>query len=117
MSTPEQTEIEIDPRRAAELVSAGDAVLVDVRTDDEHDAGAIGGATHIELGELPARAHELPGDDRALVFYCRVGGRSLMAAQALRASGREAYSMAGGIIAWVADGRPLDSADARIADH
>jgi rhodanese-related sulfurtransferase len=110
-------EIEIDPGRAADLVSAGDAVLVDVRTPDEHDAGAIAGALHIELAELSARAGELPDDGPPLIFYCRVGARSLMAAQALRAAGRDAQSMAGGIIAWVGEGLPLEPDDGYVADH
>jgi rhodanese-related sulfurtransferase len=111
-------EIEIDPRRAAELVDAGEAVLIDVRTPDEHDAGWIAGATHIELAELSARAGELPDDDRALIFYCRVGARSLMAAQALRATGRRAHSMAGGAVAWVGDGLALaPDGGGHVADH
>ena len=108
------TDIEIDPRRAAELANAGDAVLVDVRTDDEHAAGRIDGDVHIPLHELSARAGELPAD-APLIFYCRVGARSLMAAQALRASGRDdAQSMAGGIVAWTGDGLAIDGV---VADH
>jgi rhodanese-related sulfurtransferase len=110
------TEIEIEPRQAAEMVAAGDGVLVDVRTPEEVGAGSISGARHIELAELSARAHELPHEG-PLIFYCRVGGRSAMAAQALRASGREAYSMAGGILAWVGDGRRLEPEDGHVADH
>jgi rhodanese-related sulfurtransferase len=116
MSAADADTIELDPRRAAQLVSDGTAVLVDVRTPGEHDAGWIDGATHIELQDLSARAGELPGD-RALIFYCRVGARSLMAAQALRASGREAYSMAGGIVAWVGDGLALEPDGGHVADH
>jgi rhodanese-related sulfurtransferase len=107
-------DIEIDPRGAAELAGSGQAVLVDVRTDDEYDAGRIDGATHIPLHELSARAAELPAD-APLIFYCRVGARSLMAAQALRAAGRDdATSMAGGIIAWAGDGLAIDGV---VADH
>jgi hydroxyacylglutathione hydrolase/adenylyltransferase/sulfurtransferase len=108
------TEIEIDPRDAAALVAAEQAVLIDVRTDEEHDAGRIDGAAHIPLAQLSARAGELPGDE-PLIFYCRVGARSLMAAQALRAAGRQdARSMAGGIIAWAGDGLAIDGV---VADH
>ncbi len=110
------TEIEIDPRRAAELAGAGEAVLIDVRTDEEVAAGYIAGSSHIGLGELSARAGELPAD-RPVVFYCRVGARSLMAAQALRAVGRDAYSMAGGLVAWVGDGLELEPEDGHVADH
>jgi rhodanese-related sulfurtransferase len=97
--------IEVDPREAQGLVRDGDAVFVDVRTDDELPEGMIAGATHIELAELSARAGELP--DRPLVFYCHTGVRSLMAAQALRGAGHEAYSLAGGVVAWASDGLEL----------
>jgi rhodanese-related sulfurtransferase len=107
-------DIEIDPRRAAELAGAGRVVFVDVRTDDEHAAGRIDGDVHIPLHELSVRATELP-DDAPLIFYCRVGARSLMAAQALRASGRDdAQSLAGGIVAWAGGGMPITGV---VADH
>ncbi len=116
MSATDRDTIELDPQRAAELARAGDAVLVDVRTSAEHDAGWIDGSTFIALDELSARAGELP-DDRPLIFYCRVGARSMMAAQALRASGREAYSMAGGIVAWVSDGLEIEPDGGYVASH
>jgi rhodanese-related sulfurtransferase len=108
------TDIELDPHSAAELAGAGQALLVDVRTDEEHAAGRIDGDVHIPLDELSARAAELP-DDAPLIFYCRVGARSLMAAQALRASGRDdAQSLAGGIVAWAGDSLPIVGL---VADH
>jgi rhodanese-related sulfurtransferase len=109
------SEIEIDPRRAAELAAAG-ATLVDVREGYERDAGHIEGSTHIELARVAASAGEI---DRELpvVFYCRVGARSLMAASAFRAAGYDAYTLGGGLLAWVADGLPLVPQGGRVADH
>jgi rhodanese-related sulfurtransferase len=52
-----------------------------------------------------------------VIFYCRVGSRSTMAAQALRAAGLEAYSMDGGLLRWAAEQRPLEPADGRVAEH
>jgi rhodanese-related sulfurtransferase len=52
-----------------------------------------------------------------VVFYCRVGSRSLMAAQAFRAAGYEAYSMGGGLRRWAQEGRPLTPADGTVANH
>ena len=40
-----------------------------------------------------------------------------MAAQALRAVGRDAYSMAGGLVAWVGDGFDIEPEDGHVADH
>jgi rhodanese-related sulfurtransferase len=52
-----------------------------------------------------------------VVFYFRVGARSLMAAQALRASGYEAYSMDGGLVRWADEGRLLSPEGGYVADH
>ena len=96
-------ERDIQPR-AAEALGAR---IVDVREQSElHEDGRIAGATHIPLGDLPGRASELAGEP--VVLICRSGVRSAMAADALRASGFEAYSVDGGILAWERDGLPVD---------
>src|SRR5579862_8730473 len=90
-------QIELDPREVAAWLADGrELQLVDVRTPDERDAGHIEGSRHIELVELSARAAEIERE-LPVVFYCRVGARSGMAASAFRASGFEAYSMRGGL--------------------
>ena len=52
-----------------------------------------------------------------MVFYCRVGGRSAMAANAFRRAGYDAYTMTGGLVEWEAQGRPLEPDDGHVADH
>ena len=99
-------ERDVSPHAAEALVAAG-ARLVDVREPEELVAdGRFPGATHIPLGELTQRAAELEGE--RLVLACRSGARSAMAADALRASGWEAYNLDGGILAWQRDGLPLE---------
>jgi rhodanese-related sulfurtransferase len=93
----------------------GGAVLVDVRTDHEWDAGRIPGATHIELGELSARAGEIERD-RPVVLYCRADNRADMAAAALAADGYEAVALEGGIEAWSAAGEPLEPDGGYVAE-
>ena len=44
-----------------------------------------------------------------MIFQCHVGSRSLMAAQAFRQAGFEAYSMAGGLEQWEQEGRPVQT--------
>ena len=99
--------VDIDPGRLAGMLDAGEAQLVDVRQQSEWDAGRIAGAVHIPLETLPAAAAQIDRD-RPVVFSCRVGSRSAMATAAFRESGFEAYSLAGGIEAWVASGRPIE---------
>lgn len=110
-------DIELDPAAVAEMMAAApQALLVDVREPYERDAGYIAGSHHIELAQLPEHAAELERD-RPIVFYCRAGSRSLMAAQALRASGYEAYSMTGGLLRWAEDGRALAPEGGYVAEH
>ena len=66
--------------------------LVDVREPYEWEAGRIAGARHIELEQLASQAESLDRD-RPVLFYCRVGARSAMAAHAFRRAGFDAYSM------------------------
>jgi len=96
--------LEVDAQQADELRRAG-ARVVDVRRDDEWAAGHIEGAEHVPLDQLAARADEL--GEGPTVFYCAVGERSLMAAQALTGAGRDAVSLAGGIGAWENAGLPI----------
>ena len=83
-----------------------DAFLLDVREDDEWDAGHVPGAVHIPLGELGARHTEL-GRDRPLFVICRSGNRSAYAAHALTGAGWDARNVSDGMRGWQAAGRPM----------
>ena len=110
-------QIEIEPGRLAERMGhEPELQLVDVREPYEHEAGHIPEDRHIQLIELSSQAGTLE-PERAVVFYCRTGSRSLMAAQAFRASGFEAYSMAGGLLRWAQEGRALAPEGGEVADH
>jgi rhodanese-related sulfurtransferase len=115
MSAFDSPESEVTPQRAAELHAAG-ATFVDVREGYERDAGYIDGTRHIELERLPARADEI---DRTVpvVFHCRLGVRSAMAASAFRGAGFDAYTMGGGIQAWVDAGLPIEPDGGYVAEH
>ncbi|MGW1176580.1 rhodanese-like domain-containing protein [Kitasatospora sp. NPDC002543] len=84
-----------------------DAALLDVREQDEWDAGHVDGALHIPIGEVIARLGELP--DEKLYVLCRVGGRSAQVVQYLVQQGREAVNVDGGMYAWQGAGRPMVS--------
>ncbi|OLD11032.1 MAG: hypothetical protein AUJ06_01145 [Chloroflexi bacterium 13_1_40CM_3_70_6] len=73
--------------------------LLDVREQDEWDAGHIEGAQHIPLGQLGQRLADVPRD-RSVVAVCRSGSRSDRAAKGLRASGYQAENLDGGVTAW-----------------
>jgi rhodanese-related sulfurtransferase len=105
---------DLTPREADELVREGSAQLIDVREPHEVEAGRIGGSRHMRLEDLPAEAGSLDRD-RPIVFYCRTGSRSAMAAQAFAASGYDARNLDGGLEAWVKDGLPIEPEDGRVA--
>lgn len=108
------SELEIDPADAADKIAAG-AQLVDVRQDYEWDAGRIPGARHIPLEQLPGASERLDRD-HPVVFQCRTGSRSGLATQVFRASGFEAYNLAGGLRAWVDAGREIEPPGGIVAE-
>lgn len=95
---------EVDPSTVDALVTEG-AVLLDVRTPDEWDAGHAPAALHLPLDQLGDRHTELP-TDRRVVVICRSGGRSARATEALVGAGYDAVNLAGGMQAWIALGLP-----------
>jgi rhodanese-related sulfurtransferase len=117
MSHPFQgPDVDVAPADVRVRHDAGEVQLVDVREGYEWEAGRIAGARHIELERLAAQAQTLDSE-RPVVFYCRLGARSGMAANAFRRAGFEAYSMEGGLTAWDAQGLPLEPEDGRVAEH
>lgn len=106
MTTTPQTEI--DPTSAAERARAGEALLVDVREDDEWAAGHAPGAVHHALGHLDPAA--LPSG-RPVIAVCRSGARSSRAVAALTAAGVPAINLTGGMQGWQTAGLPVVSGD------
>lgn len=104
---------QVDAATAAARIEAG-AVVLDVREDDEWEAGRIPGALHIPMGELAARQGELPAG-RPIVAVCRSGSRSAAVTEALVRAGYEAENLAGGLEAWHAAGLPLEPAGGFVA--
>ena len=109
-------EIEVTPEHTEAALADGSAQVIDVREPYEREAGHISGSRHIELQQLSAQA-ETVDRDKPAIFVCRSGARSLMAAQAFRRAGYDAWSMAGGLEQWVAEGREIEPADGRVAEH
>lgn len=89
---------------------SGDAVVLDVRPEEEFVGGHLPGALHIPLEELADRLDELPADQE-LVAYCR-GAYCVLAHEAVRllaSHGFTARRAADGVVEWRASGRRLTS--------
>jgi rhodanese-related sulfurtransferase len=80
--------------------------VLDVREPVEWQHGRIEGAVHVPMGQVPARTAELPAAGQVLVV-CKVGGRSAQVTAFLQQRGYDAVNLAGGLVEWVAAGRPL----------
>lgn len=89
----------------AQVADRTEAVLLDVREDDEVAGGRIAGSTHIPLGQLSDRLAELD-PSRPVITVCRSGGRSARAALFLAAQGYDVADLDGGMTRWADEHRP-----------
>ena len=107
--TPEQV--------AAEVLEGGEAILIDIREDDErHQNGAIPSALRAPRGMLefwadPTSPYHREEFDpaRRTILYCASGGRSALAADTLQRMGYgNVAHLDGGIKAWKEGGNPVE---------
>lgn len=96
------------PVTSTELLDAArlDRPVIDVRQDNEHAAGHIPGALHLELGEIAQCSLDLPAG--ALAVMCGHGERAATAASILERAGRcDVAVVIGGPEEWAEGGRTL----------
>jgi rhodanese-related sulfurtransferase len=100
---------EISPAEAAEKAKNGEAVIIDVREQDEWDEDHIADAIHLSRGTIELDIEEKVPDPSAMIIcHCGGGGRSALAAESLQKMGyKNVRSMAGGLKAWKAAGLPI----------
>lgn len=93
---------EIDGEGALEMLRRHpDTLIIDVREPHEHAAVRIPGARLIPLGEISARASEIPQEADRVIVHCAAGGRSAQACAQLGVQGYvNLYNLAGGIGRW-----------------
>ncbi len=108
----------LEPGAFADLATAPDAVIVDIREADERVEGTIPGAIHVPRGMLEFCADPTSPyhddrlrPDRRVLLHCASGGRSALAAEALAALGYSDVShLDGGMAAWRAAAMPVVNA-------
>ena len=93
-----------------EAVLAEGATVVDVREPEEYRVARVPGALLIPLSEVSDRLREIQTDSRVYVI-CAKGGRSMAAAEFLRAAGADAVNVKGGTDAWIEAGNTVQSGD------
>ena len=95
----------VDATQARALVDAG-AVMIDVRSTAEWNAGHAPMAKHVPLGELSQRMTRLPKGKQVIVV-CRSGSRSRGACRQLAAGGVDVVNLSRGLHGWQRAGQPL----------
>lgn len=93
---------QISQDEAKEMMTRDDGhIIVDVRRQDEYDAGHIPGAILIPNESIDKeRPKELPDLDQIILVYCRSGRRSKEASEKLAKMGYTNIYEFGGIITW-----------------
>src|SRR5438477_10994375 len=93
---------EISPTDAAAKLKSGDAVIVDVREDDEWGEEHIPDAIHLSRGTIELDIEEkVPNQNTTVICHCGGGGRSALARESLQKMGySNVRSLAGGFKAW-----------------
>ena len=100
---------EVDSIAALQLINHKNAMVLDVREDDEYKAGHVLDAKQIPLGKLKERIGELEKYRNVpIVVVCRSGIRSATACVILGKQGfAQAHNLTGGIMAWQKANLPL----------
>ena len=93
---------QITAEAAKKIMDSGEEhIILDVREQDEFDAGHIPGAILLPYTEIENKAEEmLPDKDEQILVYCRSGRRSKIAAEVLAKLGYTNIKEFGGIIDW-----------------
>lgn len=101
---------DINSSTLAEWLKKGEAFLVDVRENSEHEGAHIEGSLLNPLSRFDPAACT-PDEGQKLVLYCGSGMRSRKAGKQLIASGHGgAFNLEGGIMRWAKSGYPVQSA-------
>ena len=100
--------VSLSPNELHKRLSAGSAVLVDIREPDEFARSHIAGALSRPMSQWES-AHLAIAPDADVVFTCRSGARTAGACNRLAArSHGTAFVLEGGIDAWSRAGLPLE---------
>ena len=96
---------QITQKEAKERMDEDGVVILDVREQDEYDAGHIKDAVLLPVGQIDEQsAKEVIVDkDTVVLVYCRSGNRSKTASQTLADLGYTAVFEFGGINTWEYD--------------
>ena len=99
---PDEANVLISPESVKYIMETDEnAILVDVRTQEEFETGHIPGAVCVPVGDLIESGAEMfPDKDAIIIVYCQRGSRSQQAYEFLRGLGYVYVYNMGGIADW-----------------
>ena len=99
----------LSPQAATNMVNRQEAVIVDLRDEDEFRKGHIAGSVNIPYGKIGERAGELKDHkEKPVILVCKVGTHASLAGRTLKGQGFiDLYRMRGGIQGWRNDNLPV----------
>ena len=99
----------INSDELVEFLEINDAILVDVRRDDEYISGHIENSINIDyLSDDFNENIETLNKNIPIILYCRSGNRSYLSAIKLSQGGfKEIYNLEGGILRWIEIGNEV----------
>ncbi|HZH60873.1 MAG TPA: rhodanese-like domain-containing protein [Metabacillus sp.] len=97
---------EITPEEVqCKLENGEDIELIDVREDEEVEAGMIPQARHIRMNDIPEQLDVLD-KNKETIFICRSGGRSANVCAYLQDKGYDVVNMVGGMLDYKGETKP-----------
>ena len=101
-TTVENTYHQITQKAAKDMMDTQEVIVLDVREQDEFDAGHIPGAVLLPVGTIAkdTAAAVIPELDSVVLVYCRSGNRSKTASKSLVDLGYTNVYEFGGINTW-----------------
>jgi len=92
-----RVEMKINSQKMLEMVSKGEAVVIDIRFEEEFEAWHMGFVKNIPLNQLPKRLNELP-KDKLIITACPHNDRANMARMFLTLKGFKAKYLNDGLL-------------------
>ena len=99
----------ISPSESTQMINRENALILDVRENNEYSEGHIINSLHIPISNIKTRMNELEQyKTQKVIVACRTGNRSSQACANLRKEGFEqVFNLSGGVMAWESANLPL----------
>jgi rhodanese-related sulfurtransferase len=100
---------QLTPVEATQLINREDAVVIDVRAQNEYEKGHLPNARTLPLGDFESRLAEFEKfRARPLLLYCNSGVTAAKGIASLKKAGFEKlYNLRGGLFEWEKAGYPI----------